>query len=139
MLDYGKFVDIKEGMRYDFSVIHMIEEYFRKEGKDKKEGERYTEYFKKRVREALKEEDRRLEEEDLWNYNDEGDRRWCKTVFEGIYSDEVMERYRLQEWWHFRYLDGRDCTGQWFTTDIKVFKIKELDRTIVYHIQHKDI
>ena len=91
------------------------------------------------IREALKEEDRRLEEEDLWNYNDEGDRRWCKTIFEGIYSDEVMERYRLQEWWHFRYLDGRDCTGQWFTTDIKVFKIKELDRTIVYHIQHKDI
>ena len=139
MLGYGKFVDIREGMRYDFNCIHMIEEYFRKEGKDKKEGERYTESFKKRVREALKEEDRRLEEEDLWNYNDEGDRRWCKTVFEGIYSDEVMERYRLQEWWHFRYLDGRDCTGQWFTTDIKVFKIKELDRTIVYHIQHKDI
>lgn len=139
MLGYGKFVDIREGMRYDFNCIHMIEEYFRKEGKDKKECERYTESFKKRVREALKEEDRRLEEEDLWNYNDEGDRRWCKTVFEGIYSDEVMERYRLQEWWHFRYLDGRDCTGQWFTTDIKVFKIKELDRTIVYHIQHKDI
>ena len=139
MLGYGKFVDMREGMRYDFNCIHMIEEYFRKEGKDKKERERYTESFKKRVREALKEEDRRLEEEDLWNYNDEGDRRWCKTVFEGIYSDEVMERYRLQEWWHFRYLDGRDCTGQWFTTDIKVFKIKELDRTIVYHIQHRDI
>ena len=159
MLGYGKFVDMREGMRYDFNCIHMIEEYFRKEGKDKKECERYTESFKKRVREAkdkkecerytesfkkrvreaLKEEDRRLEEEDLWNYNDEGHRRWCKTVFEGIYSDEVMERYRLQEWWHFRYLDGRDCTGQWFTTDIKVFKIKELDRTIVYHIQHRDI
>ena len=96
MLGYGKFVDIREGMKYDFNCIHMIEEYFRKEGKDKKECERYTESFKKRVREALKEEDRRLEEEDLWNYNDEGDRRWCKTIFEGTYSDEVMERYRAE-------------------------------------------
>ena len=131
MLDYGKFVDIKEGMRYDFSVIHMIEEYFKKEGKDKKEGERYTEYFKKRVREALKEEDRRLEEEDLWNYNDEGNRRWCKTIFEGTYSDEVMERYRFQEWWHNRF------EGQWYTEDIKIFKV--VDNTVVYHIQCKDI
>ena len=131
MLDYGKFVDIKEGMRYDFSVIHMIEEYFRKEGKDKKECERYTESFKKRVREALKEEDRRLEEEDLWNYNDEGDRRWCKTIFEGTYSDEVMERYRFQEWWHNRF------EGQWYTEDIKIFKV--VGNTVVYHIQHRDI
>lgn len=131
MLGYGKFVDIREGMRYDFNCIHMIEEYFRKEGKDKKECERYTEYFKKRVREALKEEDRRLEEEDLWNYNDEGDRRWCKTVFEGIYSDEVMERYRFQEWWHNRF------EGQWYTEDIKIFKV--IGNTVVYHIQCRDI
>lgn len=131
MLGYGKFVDVKEGMRYDFSIIHMIEEYFRKEGKDKKEGERYTEYFKKRVREALKEEDRFLEEEDLWNYNDEGDRRWCKNIFEGTYSDEVMERYRFQEWWHNRF------EGQWYTEDIKIFKV--VGNTVVYHIQHKDI
>lgn len=131
MLGYGKFVDVKEGMRYDFSIIHMIEEYFRKEGKDKKEGERYTEYFKKRVREALKEEDRFLEEEDLWNYNDKGNRRWCKNIFEGTYSDEVMERYRFQEWWHNRF------EGQWYTEDIKIFKV--VGNTVVYHIQCRDV
>lgn len=73
-----------------------------------------------------------------WHYNDY-DSRWGKVVYEGEWGDEEIAEYIDDEWVHYYnpYDDGRDCTGVWFTSWIKVFTVD--GKTIIYQLQSCDL
>lgn len=61
--------------------------------------------------------------------------------YELPYVVEDKEEFIEENWehWYNPWEDGRDCTGVWFTSYIKLFPIPKANKTIVYHVQNCDV
>lgn len=73
-------------------------------------------------------------------YNaDDYDRRYCVYIIEGHMNDAEKEAYKESNWvhWYNPYDDGRDCTGIWFTSYIKLVDCGS--NTAVIHWQNCDV
>lgn len=73
-----------------------------------------------------------------WHYTDY-DRRWSKTTVDYEMTPSERSDYVTDNWehWYNPYEDGRDCTGVWFTTSIRIKVIN--GKTFIYHFQDCDI
>lgn len=61
---------------------------------------------------------------------------FVKSIFPGThFTEEEKREYINEEWMHIN--SPYDCTGRWFTIDIKIFDRPE--GTLVYHIKGLDI
>lgn len=78
-------------------------------------------------------------EDDWKSHGEDYDRRYSKKVLPYEMTTEQAEQYREEEWWHWYnpYEDGRDCTGVWFTSAIKIFPVA--GKTFIYHFQNCDV
>lgn len=80
----------------------------------------------------------KIECEPSWKYDDIGERRYVILHLNKM-SEEEKVHYREKNWehWYNPWEDGRDCTGVWFTTSMKIMDVG--DKTYVVHWQACDI
>lgn len=124
-------------LRSDFSVVHWI---MNTESLPLSREQRLksTENMKRSIRQSLSCKDTRPK----YHYRDEcGESFWFKEFFNTPFSEEEKEEYIENEWRHI--YSPWDCTGQVFTTDIKIINFKEPNSlgkmSVVYHFMALDV
>lgn len=101
------------------------------------------------IKGEIRKRNRLLEEykpkpEDDWRcrYPNDGyfDTRYVKYKLPFHMNEEEKKEYRESEWchWYNPWDDGRDCTGTWFTSRIRIIDCGD-DETIVIHVQNCDV
>lgn len=135
-------------LRKDWAMLNDLNKELEKLTEQKVVMEHIIKSLKVTIRNTLREKARHQEEAVKWHYSDY-DSRWCKFVhnelpeewYDDMTREEAIAEYIEDEWqhWYNPYNDGRDCTGVWFTSFIKVFPIPAEHKTIVYHWQSCDV
>lgn len=69
------------------------------------------------------------------------DRRYLREEYPFVFTDEDCQKYKEENWqkWYNPWNDGRDCTGVWFTTGIRIFPLEKCNKTVIYHTQAMDV
>ena len=132
-------------LRKDYRVLHELEKYYKEMNEDDQKIAmgRVVKELKEGIRNTLREREK-YEREDPYkwkSYKEYWDSRYCKIVYDGVFTSEDITEYKREEWqhWYNPYGDGRDCTGVWFTSSIHVFPIPAINKTVVYHFQDCDV
>lgn len=132
-------------LRRDYELLHELEKHHEEMGRDQWEicNRTIVKQLKEGIRNTHRERERwEKEEEYKWkSYRDYWDEMYCRIEYDGIPTEEEIKEYIEEEWchWYNPYEDGRDCTGVWFTSSIRVFPIPALNKTIVYHFKSCDV
>lgn len=130
-----------ESLLYAYKMIDRLSEDTIEYGKNPSDS-KVIQRIKREIRDYYKQQDiliKRDIEYGKWIYNDFDSRRKSFTA-DVTYSAEDCEEIKKELWQNgIYYNDGRDCTGLWFTTDIKVFPLKQCGKTIIYLFEKCDI
>ena len=133
----------KEAMRREYLIIKEMEQEIEKLKKEIALCEAMIKSSKAAIRNTYKEQERYAKQHHWQQYNLDPEWDWERRhmweVYDYIFTEEDEQEYREWNTQHVCYYDGRDCTGQWFTQYISIFRIPELNRTIVYHSQGLDV
>ena len=123
--------------RNDYMTIRFLEKTVKEMGFDKGVVEAMCKEYKQKIRHANK----AMEECPVWHYrsDDIDSGRYCKEVYDWIFTAEEKEEYLSENRWYIPYGDGRDCTGKWFTSYITIIPVPSIGKTIVYHFQNIDL
>ena len=130
----------KEEMRKEYSIIRAFEKEIETRKQEVEAAERFIRYCKETIRNTYKLMDK-YDSEPQWQSHNSSEYSWeyryMWEQYDGIWTEEEEQEYREANTW--RICSPYDCTGQWFTRYISVFRIPALNRTIVYHAQALDV
>ena len=132
-------------LRRDFEILYTLEKEHKEMGRSDQEiaMRRVVKQLKEGIRNTLRAKEKYDREYPYkWRvYKDYWDSRYCKIVYDEVFTEEEVKEYieEEQQHWYNPWDDGRDCTGVWFTSGIYVFPIPAIGKTIVYHMQNCDV
>ena len=130
----------KESLKEEYSWIKKMEQEIEQKKKEIALCEALIKSSKAAIRNTYKEQER-YAKEPKWKQYHRNDYDWENRhmweVYDYLFTEEDEEDYR--EWNTWEVHSPYDCTGEWFTHYISIFRIPELNRTIVYHSQGLDV
>lgn len=136
--------EIKSDLSLYWNLLKDVEKIIHEKKVELSKANKTLNYLKGEIRKLNQWADKyKPAPEDNWRcrYPDDGygDTRYVKYKLPYILSPEEKEEFIKEQWchWYNPWNDGRDCTGVWFTSYIKL--IDAGNETIVIHVQNCDV